>query len=825
MVRSLIAALLFGTANGLTPLRINSATACPKYEYSVSQPTASCQTVNSFQAVPLGSSLYFSTASLPADAGITINPTTGEISGQPTDSAYANGVLTFFVYAWDRMPPTNPFDIDGRSPGTTVAWEFAKNSPPEVVGTPELICPDFTWTANNPLATCNTAQKFQDPDGDTLTYALKGSGLPAGSGLRLDRADGRIYGTPTEVDYSYTKIPLMISASDPSNLESPILAIEWTLLYPTPAPTTAPTQSPTKSPTGKPTEAPTQAPAFSLVPNQPAAMCGGQYRFDVDQYYTNNAQVPDDYQMRGQPFGSGLTINPDTGVISGLLTMQDALNSPLLLKITNNGASIDMYQRVNAVEPVQSKGYIPNQEIVEGLSYEIDLNQYFSEQDDVKNVYTVMNSPSKNFVVTDSGMLVTQPSMTDVAMSPFNIEVQASNSGICGGGMSIQTISVTVVDSNLPPVYNGPLFDEDGPYCLYERYQKSIGRYVSDPEDEAVTFSVSGLPAQSGLSWDEPSEGIIGIPNPYDVENGPYTVIITMTDASGRSNDLTLMMDFAEGKVPPIVDPPIPSPVTAFVRERFMGYFNFHFREMHHEPLIYSVHGLPPGSGLGIGPITGIFSGSPNEADLRNSPIPISIFASNEYSSPSESAVCVGHGGRARADFLLVVENRLSPPLCMPIPEDNCYANFNEYYQRDVMRYFKDPNMKGLTFSLRGLPRGSGLSVSERGMISGILSVADLRAQPMQLIVVAHNDLDECETVMMLYVSGTAPTPAPMLCAEVRPIPPQLAVSSENFYMRSHVFFPPPPPPRPSPESLLTTRRRVQVHLDWDHDPQRVIGP
>jgi proton-translocating NADH-quinone oxidoreductase chain M len=26
-------------------------------------------------------------------------------------------------------------------------------------------------------------------------------------------------------------------------------------------------------------------------------------------------------------------------------------------------------------------------------------------------------------------------------------------------------------------------------------------------------------------------------------------------------------------------------------------------------------------------------------------------------------------------------------------------------------------------------------------------------------------------------------------------------------------------------ESLLTTRRRVLVHLDWDHDPQRVIGP
>ncbi len=26
-------------------------------------------------------------------------------------------------------------------------------------------------------------------------------------------------------------------------------------------------------------------------------------------------------------------------------------------------------------------------------------------------------------------------------------------------------------------------------------------------------------------------------------------------------------------------------------------------------------------------------------------------------------------------------------------------------------------------------------------------------------------------------------------------------------------------------ESLLTARRLVQVHLDWDHDPQRVIGP
>ena len=66
-----------------------------------------------------------------------------------------------------------------------------------------------------------------------------------------------------------------------------------------------------------------------------------------------------------------------------------------------------------------------------------------------------------------------------------------------------------------------------------------------------------------------------------------------------------------------------------------MGFFNFHFFEPDWEPLIYSVSGLPAGSGLGIGPTTGIMSGAANANDVRASPLVLQIFASNEMNAQS----------------------------------------------------------------------------------------------------------------------------------------------------------------------------------------------
>jgi hypothetical protein len=214
-----------------------------------------------------------------------------------------------------------------------------------------------------------------------------------------------------------------------------------------------------------------------------------------------------------------------------------------------------------------------------------------------------------------------------------------------------------------------------------------------------------------------------------------------------RCVDTTLM----PCKAPPMVSAPVPSPLIVIMGERIIGYLNFHFLEPQGQPLIYSISGLPEGSGLGIGPVTGIVSGTPNEADRRASPLMVSVYASNEY-NPAPPG-CNELGGRARADFIMVVEKKQLPPQCVAIPMDANAKAAGSFYLRDLSRYFRDPNRVGLRFTLRGSPRGSGLSINARtGIVTGILTPADLNASPLRLVIFGENNVDECSTNLIITV-------------------------------------------------------------------------
>lgn len=747
--------------------------------------------------LPSGRTLYWKSVGLDG-TGLAVGLITGLIAGQPAASSYNKPApgLNFFVEAY-----TTP-DFSDTPARLAVSWMLKKNNPPSCVALGlQYQCPTFTNPASSTTtaATCDLSKQFTDPDGDPLTYKMLAGGFPGGSGLNLDPNSGIISGTPTQADYQMAS-RVYVAATDPGGLSSPACSIEWSLLNPTPGPTAVPTQAPTPGPTPAPTRAPTKSNQFGTLP--PAiAVCGTVFSFDTSKYFVDNSGLPPTYDMKGYGFGSGFSINKQTGLISGIPNPVDASASPLMLTVINNGASSPLAIRVDKIPSVTAVGSPPPTTVTAGQVVTQDVSQFFTAG---LNKYTLLNSllnspPSRNFAITPQGVISGRPDLGDVAVSPLSIVVQADNSAQCGGGTAKQTFSVIVVDYNLPPVWasNQP---PDQKYCLGQRYQLPLGFWATDPEGTQATFAVTGLPSQSGLSFDPTNKVIWGVVSEFDVANGPYNVTAIATDETGRSSQNKMVMGFASGRMPPTVDPPIPSPVTAFTGKKFMGYFNYHFHDYNNNPLIYSVHGLPIGSGLGIGPITGIFSGTPNEADLRSSPIPISVYATNEYVGSSQYA-CSGTTGRARADFMLVVENQLNAPICLPIPVDTRSPCVGDYYARDLSRYFSDPNNKGITYTLKNLPRGSGLSM-DRGLIFGIIRAADLAVQPLQVVIVATNDLTTCQTVLTLNIVGTVPTPAPLLCSAARNIPLQAALEDNAYSIQMRYFFQPPAPPAPAPWTM-----------------------
>ena len=76
------------------------------------------------------------------------------------------------------------------------------------------------------------------------------------------------------------------------------------------------------------------------------------------------------------------------------------------------------------------------------------------------------------------------------------------------------------------------------------------------------------------------------------------------------------------------------------------------------------------------------------------------------------------------------------------IPLTNGTAREGTLYSRNIAASFSDPEGQTLTYSLTGLPAGTGLAIDgATGIISGTLTAADLAASPLTLVVRASDPL------------------------------------------------------------------------------------
>lgn len=414
-----------------------------------------------------------------------------------------------------------------------------------------------------------------------------------------------------------------------------------------------------------------------------------------------------------------------------------------------------------------------------------------------------VNSATSGLSFSPQGRFTGQPS----TLGTLNIQITANNTDSCNsGGVESRVLSLQVIPKNECPVANAQ--PPSALLCEGQAWSNftSLGLFT-DPNGDALNVSMSGLPSDLGLTF--AGGKLSGTPNSKATDLKTLKLVFQATDGKADCSvpaTVTYVLNFERGKRPPIADPPIPSPVTAMEGDRFIGYFNFHFREVMGEPLIYSVAGLPPGSGLGIGPVTGIFTGAPNQADLRASPLVLSVFASNEHNAVDPTDHCAGKGGRARADFILVIKERVQPPVCGPIPSATVPGQVGQFWMKNVGRFFSSPSNKRLEYGLRGLPRGSGLTVEPNtGAISGVLTEADAHASPLNIVIAVSDGQDQCQSSFMLQVVNTQVQPTPGLPTPISPtprgamgpcpiaardIPTQTALANSGFSLDLSSYFP-----------------------------------
>lgn len=588
------------------------------------------------------------------------------------------------------------------------------------------------------LYSLSTARYFSNPSNFRVTWSLSSSL----AGFAIDQTTGIISITPGATELLATRLQpatIIISGVD----ERGNLATSNTATF---------TVLPAKL-----QSLPVPSPLPSL--NCGSFCCG----WNVADYVNNPSSNAATYTLvSGLPAGSAIQLSSN-GTFSGLASMVDVRASPITLRVqVNNGDPAGpitlpafTFSVVGLAAPTISGMALPVRTIQVGTFFSLDTKPYFTLPAGSVANWTLVGSPSLS--IDFNGKVTGTLQDSDYTNSPtltFNVTV--SNRGTCGGGSVSQLFQFTI-----DPNWQGPSCSvstqADITVCERTTFPyRNFSALCRDPKNSALTYSIIGLPNNTGLTFDAATGTLRGTVSTTAADNPATSVqICAMNEHALQACSAPFQINFQRAKRPPIADPPIPSPVTAILGQRFVGYFNFHFYEPDWQPLIYSVAGLPVGSGLGIGPITGIFSGTPNMADFRASPLVLSVFASNEQNVNRNTACASqGQGGRARADLIIIIERPPSLPICMPIPSDNAPAQIGMFWARDVSASFQPgEGATKLEYALRSLPRGSGLSIDPRsGVVSGVLSQQDLTSSPLTIVVAATNGYGSCQSNFQLNV-------------------------------------------------------------------------
>ncbi|MBP0019500.1 MAG: putative Ig domain-containing protein [Cyanobacteria bacterium SBLK] len=225
---------------------------------------------------------------------LNLNPTTGILDGTPHSLNPGRGTFIFAAIAHDGREGRGVLDI------TMNVVTAPSNQPPQVVG---CTLPNDKATEGTPYSG-NIASCFNDPDGDTLTYQ-RGVRFP--SWLTLNANTGDLSGTPTASDVNPLPVDVDVVARDSKGATS-----------------TTPLSFPIE---------------VQATPNQPPQVVGCTLPNDKategTPYSGNIASCFNDpdgdtltYQ-RGARFPSWLTLNANTGDLSGTPTASDVNPLPV----------------------------------------------------------------------------------------------------------------------------------------------------------------------------------------------------------------------------------------------------------------------------------------------------------------------------------------------------------------------------------------------------------------------------------------------------------------------------------------------------------------
>jgi hypothetical protein len=587
-----------------------------------------------------GNTLTYTASNLPA--GLSIDATTGVISGTVGDNDANNSPYTITVTASDGTYKSS----------ATFTW---------TIDSVVVVTPPANQTNTEGDTVSGVTITATDTKGNTLTYSA--TNLPAG--LSIGTSIGVISGTIDAGDSTGSPYTVTVTASD--GTFSGTTTFTWTI---------------------------NPVVAITAPANQ------SNDEGDTISNVTVTATDADDktltYVASGLP--AGLSIDSSTGVISGTIGANDATGSPYTVTVTASDGTFSgtaTFTWTVGSSPSTPDVTTPASAVsVSASSYTISGTAASGSLVKVYSDGTVVGS--EQLASGDTAFSVTVPLTAD---SVNDFEVTATDAL---GSQSAESAELVITESSAIVTVTTPAEQEN-----HEGDSINFSILATDSEDETLSYTATGLP--SGLSIDTSTGVISGTISTGDATSSPYTVTVTATDG-GNSGSATFTW-LVDSSTDPLVTPP--SDQTNTAGDTVSG-ITVSATEGNSNPLTYSATNLP--AGLLINATTGVISGTIDTGDINGSPYTVTVSATDGLNTGS-------------ATFTWTV----NPVVVVTSPGNQTNT---EGDTANVSVTATDAISDSLTYIATGLPAGLSIN-SSTGNISGTIAAGDASSSPYTVTIIA----------------------------------------------------------------------------------------
>lgn len=438
-------------------------------------------------------SLSYSVSGLPV--GLSIDTATGIISGTLASDASVSGPTGDGIY----VITVSVDDGEGGTIDDAFTLTVFNQSPN--VSSPI----GDQMSEDGESISLDVTDNFANPDGDTLLFAA--TGLPPG--LTIDPATGLISGV---MDNSASQVagPYMVLVTvDDGQGGIAGQTFSWTVTNP--------------------------APMVAIAIDDRLGFDTEAISIDTSTHFVDPDADTVTYSATGLP--AGLTLDPDTGLLSGVIDNSASQNSPYTVVISaddgQGGQVSETFTWTIANIPPTADDLIID--AVEDGTVTGSLVPLIDDPDNDELTTSLVTGPANgNVVVNADGSFVYTPDQDFNGIDSFVYQVDDGEGGLETGIITLNIAAVNDAPDVIATLPNVVLMDGQTGISI------ATAAAFDDVDMDTLTYSAANLPA--GLAIDAMSGEITGTVDGSASVVGSYTVIVTADDGNGGTVSTTFIV-------------------------------------------------------------------------------------------------------------------------------------------------------------------------------------------------------------------------------------------------------------------------------------------